>query len=52
LLRESGRCLGKPVLMDSEDVYGHPVLGMMPRPIELSCWPSRWSYDRGCRLGS
>ncbi|MFF3724235.1 hypothetical protein ACFYYM_17945 [Streptomyces erythrochromogenes] len=26
-LREIGRCLGKPVLMDPEGDYGHPVLG-------------------------
>ncbi|WP_211277702.1 hypothetical protein [Couchioplanes caeruleus] len=26
-LREIGRRLGKPVLMDSEFGYGHPVLG-------------------------
>ncbi|MFK0258243.1 hypothetical protein [Streptomyces sp. NPDC090445] len=26
-LREIGRCLGKPVLMDPEGGYGHPVLG-------------------------
>ncbi|MEU7649944.1 hypothetical protein [Streptomyces huasconensis] len=26
-LREIGRCLGKPVLMDTEGDYGHPVLG-------------------------
>lgn len=26
-LREIGRCLGKPVLMDPEGAYGHPVLG-------------------------
>ncbi|MET7533354.1 hypothetical protein [Streptomyces goshikiensis] len=26
-LREIGRCLGKPVLMDSEGDYGHPMLG-------------------------
>lgn len=26
-LREIGRCLGKPVLMDPECDRGHPVLG-------------------------
>ncbi|WP_167519091.1 hypothetical protein [Streptomyces chryseus] len=26
-LREIGRCVGKPVLMDPESDYGHPVLG-------------------------
>ncbi|MEU6865841.1 hypothetical protein ABZ924_21715 [Streptomyces sp. NPDC046876] len=26
-MREVGRCLGKPVLMDPEGDYGHPVLG-------------------------
>ncbi|MFJ3205674.1 hypothetical protein [Streptomyces sp. NPDC086989] len=26
-LRETGRCLGKPVLMDPEGDYGHPVVG-------------------------
>lgn len=42
LLRAIGRRLGKPVLMDPEGDYGHPVLGFDPEIDRVVRLVARW----------